>query len=580
MNVELIVVVFDKADKAAQALEDVRALERSRVIRVTNAAVLANEDGKVSIKEAEDVDAKHGALFGAITGGLLGLSAGPAGVIVGAAAGAATGGLAAQGIDMGFPNADLDDLRDALQPNSSALVLLIENRWVEKVAEDLAYLEGKLYRHALKAEVVAQFDAAEAEMEQQMAALAAKQAAVHQELYAETTARIQAMRTEIEALEAKIETADADKKGELRGQVEALREKVKTDYEALNKKIEAQIQEGRAKIVELRTSVANVGHKAKNELYQQIEALYLEVDAARAEMQENLASQVEEGRAEVESLKAKVAESTAATKEKLQAQLAAAQANLENVQEKLQSTIEAQVEETEADLNEFQLHMALGKMEYDGWITSLRARWYAARQKFQHALETQLQELENNVEEDVTTVRARRAQVEARLRALRPSSRAEGQDPASGMAEAKADLQKEQIMVQPVFNSGLESPLLKQIQKDMKVYDRQGDKIGEVESVYLGSVDEAADAFGLGPESTDDADLDGGRSWVEALANVFADDDELPEELHSRLLRHGFIRIGGSGLFASDYYASSDQIASVSEDRVQLNSLKDELIKR
>lgn len=315
MNVELIVVAFDKADKAAQALEDVRALEQTRAIWVINAAVLANNDGKVSVKEAEDVDARHGALFGAITGGLLGLLAGPAGVIVGAAAGAATGGLAAQGIDMGFPNAALDDLRDTLQPNSSALVLLIENRWVEKVAEDLAYLEGKLYRYALEAEVAAQFAAAEAEMEQQKAAPAAKQAAVGQEL-------------------------------------------------------------------------------------------------------------------------------------------------------------------------------------------------------------------------------------------------------------------------DPVFDSGLESPLLKEIQKAMKVYDRQGDKIGEVESIYLGSVNEAADAFGLGPESTDDADLDGGTSWAEALAKVFADDDELPEELHSRLLRHGFIRIGGSGLFASDYYASSDQIASVSEDRVQLNCLKDQLIKR
>ena len=72
MNIELIVVVFDKADKAAQALEDVRALEQSRVIRVINAAVMANNDGKVSVKETENVDAKHGALFGAITGGLLG----------------------------------------------------------------------------------------------------------------------------------------------------------------------------------------------------------------------------------------------------------------------------------------------------------------------------------------------------------------------------------------------------------------------------------------------------------------------------------------------------------------------------
>ena len=134
-------------------------------------------------------------------------------------------------------------------------------------------------------------------------------------------------------------------------------------------------------------------------------------------------------------------------------------------------------------------------------------------------------------------------------------------------------------MVQPVSNSGLKSPLLEQVQEGMDVYDRKGDKIGEVKSLYLGSVDKAADELGLGPETADDPDLSSGSNWVEALAEVFAANDELPEELRSQLLRHGFIRIDGSGLFASDYYAISDQIASVSEDRVQLNVLRDQLIK-
>jgi hypothetical protein len=64
------------------------------------------------------------------------------------------------------------------------------------------------------------------------------------------------------------------------------------------------------------------------------------------------------------------------------------------------------------------------------------------------------------------------------------------------------------------------------------------------------------------------------------LTEIFAANDELPEELRSRLLRHGYIRIDGSGLFASDYYVISDQIASVSKDRLQLNVLRDQLIKR
>src|SRR5262245_29911714 len=194
MDIELIIVAFDKADTADQALKEVKTLEQSRVIEVVNAAVMINRDDKVSVRETEDVDAKHGALFGAITGGLIGLVAGPAGVIVGAVSGATTGGVAAHGIDMGFPEADLNELRDALPPNSSALVLLIEHRWVEKIVEDLAYLEGKLYRQALKAEVTAEFAAKEAEVKQRLATLTQKQEAMRQELYPQTEAQFQALR--------------------------------------------------------------------------------------------------------------------------------------------------------------------------------------------------------------------------------------------------------------------------------------------------------------------------------------------------------------------------------------------------
>lgn len=135
-------------------------------------------------------------------------------------------------------------------------------------------------------------------------------------------------------------------------------------------------------------------------------------------------------------------------------------------------------------------------------------------------------------------------------------------------------------MVKPISNSEFESPVLEQIYEDMDVYDRAGDKIGEVEDVFLGAVDENAVAEGLGPATAYDPNPPESHSFVHDLAEVFTGDDELPETLRSRLLRHGFIRIDGSGLFASDYYATPDQIASVSHDRIQLNVSRDELIKR
>jgi len=135
-------------------------------------------------------------------------------------------------------------------------------------------------------------------------------------------------------------------------------------------------------------------------------------------------------------------------------------------------------------------------------------------------------------------------------------------------------------MVQRMSQSNLESPVLKQIREDMDVYDRDGEKIGEVEDVFLGSVGEEADDFGQGP-ATANAPVDPpANSWLEDFAEAFTGQDEMPETLRARLLRSGFIRIDGSGFFASDYYATPEQIASVADDRVQLNVHRDELIKR
>jgi uncharacterized membrane protein len=138
-------------------LKALRELDKTGIIAVLNAAVLAmDKDGKVRLRETEDVDAKRGAIFGAIAGGLVGLLGGPAGVIVGAAAGAAAGGVAAHKIDMGFSDEYLKDLQQSLKPGSSAIIALVEHEWVEKVVQELEEHEGRLFRQALKADIAAQ----------------------------------------------------------------------------------------------------------------------------------------------------------------------------------------------------------------------------------------------------------------------------------------------------------------------------------------------------------------------------------------------------------------------------------------
>ena len=155
-EIELLVLVFDAPGKAEQALELLQSLKREKIVaRIRNAAILVKDaNGEVSIKEAEDVDKRHGAIFGAITGGLVGLVGGPVGAIVGAAAGAATGRIAADKIDMGFSDDYLESLKTSLQPNSSAIIALVEHEWTGTVTEALTKQGGQVFRQALPDEII------------------------------------------------------------------------------------------------------------------------------------------------------------------------------------------------------------------------------------------------------------------------------------------------------------------------------------------------------------------------------------------------------------------------------------------
>jgi len=165
--VELIVAAFNDEDKAGEVLKDLKELQKEQIIFLVNAAVMTkNEKGKVSLKETQDVGAGKGALFGAVAGGLLGLLGGPAGVIVGAAAGAATGGVAANKIDMGFPDDTLKELQSTLSPGSSAILALIQHEWVDRVVEELDKFGATLFRQALKEEMLAQLSEADEEKEE------------------------------------------------------------------------------------------------------------------------------------------------------------------------------------------------------------------------------------------------------------------------------------------------------------------------------------------------------------------------------------------------------------------------------
>jgi hypothetical protein len=128
------------------------------------------------------------------------------------------------------------------------------------------------------------------------------------------------------------------------------------------------------------------------------------------------------------------------------------------------------------------------------------------------------------------------------------------------------------------FDKSMGNTILNQVREGMQVCDNTGNEIGTVHRVFLGAVSEEQSARGGGPATASTPELRD-DTLIDYFARAFAD-EPLPEVLRERLLRHGFIHIDTSGLFASDRFALPDQIESVSDNCVRLRLTKDELIER
>jgi uncharacterized membrane protein len=157
--VQLIVAAFQDEDSAAEALRVLKEAQRERLIGIQNAAVLRKDaKGKLHIKETADMGGGKGAALGGVAGAAIGLLAGPA-LLVPAAVGALVGGLAAKLRDSGFSDERLKALGNELKPGSSAIVAVVEHRWVDEVERAMAEAGADAVTAALGADIAAQLEA-------------------------------------------------------------------------------------------------------------------------------------------------------------------------------------------------------------------------------------------------------------------------------------------------------------------------------------------------------------------------------------------------------------------------------------
>lgn len=153
--VQVFIAAFGSEDGAAAALKDFRAMDREGSIELIDAAaIVRTADDKVKVEETADPSGKRWAKRGAIAGGLAGLIFPPS-IIGTALVGGAGGGIWGKIRDKGFRDEDLEAIGESLQPGSSAIIAIAEDRVVERL---LRGLEGydRIARHALSAEAAAQ----------------------------------------------------------------------------------------------------------------------------------------------------------------------------------------------------------------------------------------------------------------------------------------------------------------------------------------------------------------------------------------------------------------------------------------
>ena len=123
--------------------------------------------------------------------------------------------------------------------------------------------------------------------------------------------------------------------------------------------------------------------------------------------------------------------------------------------------------------------------------------------------------------------------------------------------------------------------ILTQVREGMGIYDVRDNRIGSVDFVHFGAASEAQQELGTGPATTSVADDPAMRrdSIVDNIAEAFSP-NEVPEQLQSKLLMSGYIRMDADGLFAADRFITPDQIVNVSDEKVYLSVNLDGLVKR
>jgi uncharacterized membrane protein len=157
--VQMLIAAFNEEKAADEALLALKEAKWAGLIGIDNAAVIRrDEKDKLHIKETGDWGGGKGAVAGGAIGAAAGILLGPGALVTGAV-GALIGGLAAKLRDSGFSDERLKKVGEGLKPGTSAIIAVIEHRWVAELEKQMAEAGADVFTEEIAADVAAQLDA-------------------------------------------------------------------------------------------------------------------------------------------------------------------------------------------------------------------------------------------------------------------------------------------------------------------------------------------------------------------------------------------------------------------------------------
>jgi uncharacterized membrane protein len=140
----LVGISFADLFRAQEFLTAASRLNASKLLVLKDAVIVVkNESGNTVVRETIDPQPARSALSGAVWTGLLGLLlAGPVGWLAGTAVGAGAGAVTAKVMDYGIPDEWVSWFREAVQPGTATVALLVTEVDRNALIEEVERFQG------------------------------------------------------------------------------------------------------------------------------------------------------------------------------------------------------------------------------------------------------------------------------------------------------------------------------------------------------------------------------------------------------------------------------------------------------